>query len=114
MSTTPLFSITEWEQDQEQPHVTSNTAWRILEIMAQLVIRDRDLNSPPSDADDGDAYYVASPGSGDWDDQDDKLALLIGSDWHFITPRSGWRAWIEDEAGLFVYEAGSTPDWTAL
>lgn len=110
---TPLFSITEWEQNQEQPHVTENRATRINEIMAQLIIQDRDLDSPPTSVDDGDAYYLNGAGADEWTGQADVLCLRVGTEWHFVTPRTGFRAWIADEAIFAIYQDGSSPDWVA-
>lgn len=113
MSTTPLFDITEWEQDQEQPHITVNTAIRICEIMSQLVIADQ-TTTPPGSPADGDAYYIDGAGTGDWDTHDDVLALRIGSSWHYVTPRDGWRAWDAQSSTLVRFESGSAPGWIAV
>lgn len=108
--TTPLFSIVEWEQNQEQPHVTVNTAIRILEIMSQLVIADF-VTEPPTGAVDGDAYYVDGAGAGAWAGQENVLALLIGSAWHYVTPRTGFVAWSLIDGYMVRYDDSSPSRW---
>lgn len=114
MSTTPLFAIDELPAASSQPEVFINTAIRILEAMAQLVIIDRDLTAPPGSPVDGDVYFIGGAGTGDWDDHDLELALYIGTAWHFIAPRQGWTAYIEDEDLHVSYSGNTAGDWDAL
>jgi hypothetical protein len=113
VSTTPLFDITEWEQDQEQPHVTVNTAIRVCEIMAQLVIQSFDT-SPPTSAADGDAYYIDGTGHGDWTGHSHELALRVGSAWHYVSPRTGMMAWSVPDGYAIRFEGDSPEMWVTL
>lgn len=115
MSNTPIFGIEELPASSSQPEVYINTALRILEMMSQLILVDRDLTASPGSPQDGDVYYIAGTGTGDWDGHNFQLALYVGTAWSFVTPRTGWVAWIADEAALFRYEADdSPPGWIAL
>lgn len=115
MSNTPLFGIEELPASSSQPEIYINTAIRILEAMSQLVIIDRDLTDPPgSSVSDGDVYFVGGVGTGDWADHDLELALQLGTSWHFIPPRQGWTAYIEDEDLHVSYSGNSTGDWDPL
>lgn len=106
--TTPLFEIAEWQQNQTQPHVTVNQALRIIECLAQLVIQDRDLTSPPTGFDDGDCFIVSGSGAGDWSTASDgDIAMFIGTGWQFRTPRIGWEGYVVDE-DVRVRFTGST------
>lgn len=115
MSTTPLFGMTEWEQDQEQPHVTVNTNLRIVEIMSQLVIKDF-VHHPPTGADDGDAYYIDGVGNGDWTGHSHVLALRVGDEWKYVTPFDGLRAFDANARYMVVYDIVdvSPPGWRTL
>jgi len=98
---------------QAQKHVTHNEALRILDGLVQLSVHDRDLTAPPGSPADGDRYIVASGGAGDWADWDMNVALWADGAWLRLPPRTGWRAWIEDEGVLLVYDGsdwiGTTP-----
>lgn len=114
MSTTPIFGMEELPASSSQPEVYVDTALRILEIMAQLVLVDRHLTAAPGAPNDGEAYYVGGVGTGDWAGHNHELALYVGTGWKFITPRTGWIAYIEDEDAHFKYVSDSPPGWDLL
>ena len=99
---------------QAQKHVTHNEALRILDGLVQLSVLDRDLTEPPASPADGDRYIVASGATGDWAGWDLNVALWTDGAWLRLPPRTGWRAWVEDEGLLLVYDGagwiGTTPD----
>ena len=92
---------------QAQKHVTHNEALRILDGLVQLSVKDRDLTAPPASPADGDRYIVASGATGDWAGWDLNIALWSGGAWLRLPPRTGWRAWVEDEGLLLVYDGAS-------
>ena len=92
---------------QAQKHVTHNEALRILDGLVQLSVLDRDLTAPPGSPADGDRYIVASGATGDWVGWDLNVALFTDGTWLRLPPRSGWRAWVEDEGLLVVYDGSS-------
>lgn len=98
---------------QAQKHVTHNEALRLLDGLVQLSVLDRDLTAPPGSPADGDRYIVASGATGDWAGWDLNVALFTDGAWLRLPPRAGWRAWIEDEGILLVYDGlswiGITP-----
>ena len=73
----------------------------------QLSVLDRDLTAPPGSPADGDRYIVGSGATGGWSGWDLNVALWTDGAWLRLPPRTGWRAWIEDEGVLLVYD-GST------
>jgi len=98
---------------QAQKHVTHNEALRLLDGLVQLAVLDRDLTAPPGSPADGDRYIVASGATGDWAGWDLNAALYADGAWLRLPPRAGWRAWVEDEGLLLVYDGsnwiGTTP-----
>ena len=99
---------------QAQKHVTHNEALRILDGLVQLSVLDRDLTAPPGSPADGDRYIVATGATGDWAGWDLNVALWTDGAWLRLPPRTGWRAWVEDEGLLLIYDGagwiGATPD----
>jgi len=99
---------------QAQKHVTHNEALRLLDGLVQLSVLDRDLTAPPGSPADGDRYIVASGGTADWAGWDLNVALFTDGAWLRLPPRTGWRAWVEDEGLLLVYDGagwiGTTPN----
>ena len=95
---------------QAQKHVTHNEALRLLDGLVQLSVLDRDLTVPPSSPADGDRYIVGSGATGDWAGWDLNVALWTDGAWLRLPPRTGWRAWVEDEGLLLVYDGSG---WVA-
>ncbi|MCX8999128.1 DUF2793 domain-containing protein [Rhizobiaceae bacterium BDR2-2] len=89
---------------QAQKHVTHNEALRLLDGLVQLSVLDRDLTAPPGSPADGDRYIVASGATGAWTGWDLNVALWTDGTWLRLPPRTGWRAWVEDEGVLLVYD----------
>ena len=92
---------------QAQKHVTHNEALRLLDGLVQLSVLDRDLTAPPGSPSDGDRYIVASGGTGDWASWDLNVALFTDGTWLRLPPRAGWRAWVENEGLLLVYDGSA-------
>jgi hypothetical protein len=98
---------------QAQKHVTHNEALRLLDGLVQLSVLDRDLTAPPGSPTDGDRYIVGSGATAAWAGWDLNVALWTDGAWLRLPPRTGWRAWVEDEGLLLVYDGsvwvGTTP-----
>lgn len=82
---------------QAQKHVTVNEALRIIDAAMFLTVIDRNLTTPPSTPTEGDRYIIPSGASGAWTIKTNQIAVWVDSAWLFLTPHSGWRAWVEDE-----------------
>ncbi len=111
--TTALLALPFIMAAQAQKHVTHNEALRLLDGLVQLSVKDRDLTAPPASPADGDRYIVASGATGVWAGWDLNITLWVDGAWLRLPPRSGWRAWVEDEGLLLVYNGsawvGTTP-----
>ena len=75
-----------------------------------LSVIDRDLTAPPGSPAAGDTYIPATGATGDWAGQSGRVAVWSGTAWVFGVPRTGWVAWIEDEAKLCAFTGGA---WSA-
>lgn len=88
---------------QAQKHVTVNEALRTLDILLQLNVLDKDLATPPLTPQAGDSYIVAAAATDAWTGHEHSLAAWIDNGWHFIVPRTGWQAYVEDEQLTYVF-----------
>lgn len=92
--------------------VPMNANLRVLDALIQLRVIDKDLTAPPGSPVPNAAYIVAPSSTGAWAGQENKIAIWATGDdlttfaWLFVTPKSGWRAWMIDEAAEYRY-AGS-------
>jgi hypothetical protein len=96
---------------QAQKHVTHNEALRKLDALVQISIVDRDLATPPVSPVDGARYIVAAAPTGAWSGHASKIAAWQDGAWAFFTPRTGWLAWIEDEATPVAWNGTA---WVAI
>jgi hypothetical protein len=92
---------------QAQKHVTHNEALRALDALVHLAAVDRDATAPPVSPEEGDRYIVAAGGAGAWEGHDLEIAAFQDGAWAYFTPRRGWRAWIDDEAVLVVWDGSA-------
>jgi hypothetical protein len=79
----------------------------------QLLVIDQDLSAPPGSPADGDAYIVASGGSGAWTGWDGSVAYYSGG-WLRFEPGVGTVAYVLDEDTYYKYSGDSPSDWQVL
>ena len=103
MSDTPNLVLPYLAASQAQKHVTHNEALSLIDGLIQLSVNSRVLTTPPVSPLDGDRYLVATSPTGDWAGQSGTLALHMEGAWRFVTPRKGWRLWVEAENVLLVF-----------
>lgn len=107
MSETPLLALPLIAPDQAQKHVTHNEALARLDGLVHLVLVSRSTGVPPAEPEIGAAWLCAAGASGEWAGRDGSVAIFTQGGWRFHTPRSGWRAWIEDEGALAVLDGAA-------
>ena len=106
MTTTTQLALTHLVEGQASAEVTINDAINKLDATVQLSVKDRDLTAPPGSPTEGDRYIPKATASGDWASKENFVAVYL-SGWVFITPREGFRAWIEDENRWVTYNGSA-------
>jgi hypothetical protein len=96
------------QSSQAQKHITHNEALRLLDVLVQMVVEDRDLSAPPVAPDLGACYIIASGATGDWAGHDAEIAVREDGYWRFIEPKSGWLAIVRDELVPVLFDG---TDW---
>ena len=92
---------------QAQKHVTHNEALRALDAVVQLSVLDQDLAAPPGAPVEGARYIVAPGAVGAWAGHAGSIAAFQDGAWAFYVPQQGWRAWVADEARLYVWSGAA-------
>ena len=107
MPNSPLLALPYLASAQAQKHVTHNEALSLIDGLLHLSVISRSLSTPPGVVVDGDRYLVAASPTGDWLGQAGLVALRMEGAWRFLTPRKGWRLWVEAENLLLVFDGAS-------
>lgn len=94
------------QQTQSSRYLTYNELAWALNVL-QTGVLDRDLSTPPGSPTEGDAYIVASGGTGAWSGEDDSIAFYFGGIWNFLEPEIG------QGNGIYVQDEGVRVRWDA-
>lgn len=65
--------------------------------------------APPASAVDGACYRVTSPATGAWAGKEDRLAILVAGEWHFIAPAEGMMVFDRAAARFVIYRSHWQP-----
>ena len=98
MADTATLKLPLLAASQAQKHVTVNEALARIDAALQLSVVSRSLATPPAIVEEGTCYLVPLGGVNAWDGEDGKLAFYLNGGWDFLTPLSGWRLYVSDEA----------------
>nr|WP_217359709.1 DUF2793 domain-containing protein [Ruegeria arenilitoris] len=98
------------QPSQAQKHVTHNEALRQLDLITQLSVATMDASTPPAVPDQGEIHALGAAPTGDWTGQAGMLAAWLDNAWHFVMPRSGWRAWDESTGQMKIWDEGVWTD----
>jgi hypothetical protein len=96
---------------QAQKHVTHNEALAMLDALTQIAVKARGWSDAPAEPAPGDRYIVGSSAAGVFLGQEDAVAWFDAGVWRFLAPQAGWLAFVEDEAGLVVFDGAA---WRAI
>ena len=104
MPNSPLLALPYLASAQAQKHVTHNEALSLIDGLLHLSVISRSLATPPCAIVDGDRYLIAASPTAEWAGQAGLVALRMEGAWRFLSPRKGWRLWVEAENILLVFD----------
>ncbi|MEQ8308790.1 MAG: DUF2793 domain-containing protein [Hoeflea sp.] len=111
MDSSPKLDLPLILPQQAQKHVIHNEALAALDALVHLIVESLGATLPPLTPDDGDCYIVADPGADAWTGKTGKIAHWRNKGWRFHSPRTGFVAYIRDQAQLRVF---SGSEWLSL
>ncbi|SIR47216.1 DUF2793 domain-containing protein [Bosea sp. TND4EK4] len=98
MIVTPRLALPLLAAGQAQKHVTHNDALTRLDALIHLVVDSRSQAAPPPAPTELSAHIVPAGATGAFAGHADEVALYEDGGWTFLPPRTGWQAWVSDEA----------------
>jgi hypothetical protein len=111
MTDTPHLALPLLAAAQAQKHVTHNEALALVDALVHLAVKERGRTVPPGAPADGDRYLVGAGATGAFSGRAGQVALFDLGVWRFLVPRPGWRAYVETETALLVFDGA---DWQDL
>lgn len=110
--TTPSLALPLIAGGQAQKHVTHNEALALLDALVQLAVLDRDRAAPPFSPAEGDRYLIAAGNpTGAWAGWSGRIARFQDGAWLSLQPRTGWLAYVADEAEFYTFTGSA---WVPL
>ncbi len=103
MSATPHLGLPLLAAAQAQKHVTHNEALSSIDALVHLAVKERSRTAAPAAPSEGDRYLVGSGATGVFAGHVDEIALFDLGMWRFFAPRKGWRAYVEVEDRIVVF-----------
>lgn len=106
MQNTTKLGLAYVAPQQAQKHVTVNEALRRLDMLVQASVKSRTTAAQPASPADGDAYILPAGKTGaDWAMMSNgAVAVFHDGGWTELTPREGWRVWVEAEDEMRVFD----------
>ncbi len=98
--------------DEDGWDAEMNRNLRVLDAVTQLRVLDKDLSAPPGSPAAGDAYIIGASPTGAWASHANHIALWqvgddITSNWTFVLPHEGWKAYVDDENVDYRYSGSA-------
>lgn len=94
---------------QAQKHVTHAESLTRLDTLVQTAVI-MQIDTPPSDPDNGAHYLVSASPQGDWEGRADSIAVWLDGGWTYYAPREGFTLWNAGAGAALVYTDGK---WTS-
>jgi hypothetical protein len=110
MTSTPHLALPLLAAAQAQKHVTHNEALVFLDALVHLAVKERGRSAPPGAPADGDRYLVGDGATGAFAGHEGSIALFDLGAWRFFSPNPGWRAYVEAEHDVIVFDGAQWHD----
>ena len=111
MSDTSRLGLPRIDAAQSQKHVTHNEALDVLDALVHLSVCARNVLAPPANVAEGWQGLVGAAPQGVFAGHALQVAIFRDGAWAFYPPRKGWRAYVEPDKALLIFDGA---DWARL
>ncbi|WP_230531852.1 DUF2793 domain-containing protein [Microvirga roseola] len=110
MTATPHLALPLLAAAQAQKHVTHNEALAALDALVHLAVRERGRTAPPAAPEEGERYLFGAGATGAFANHEGDITFFDLGLWRFLAPRPGWRAYMEAEDRIVVFDGAQWRD----
>ncbi len=110
MSNSTRLALPFIDAAQSQKHVTHNEALIDLDALVHLSVKSRSVAAPPGSPAEGDRYLAPTGATGAFAGHVNAVAAFDNGGWAFLSPRAGWRLYVESENLLLVFDGAAWKD----
>lgn len=110
MTQTTHLALPYLDAAQAQKHVTHNEALALIDALTQLSVSARNVTTPPATPAEGDRLLIGAGATGAFTGKSNQIATFLAGDWSFRAPQAGWRAYVEAEQLLLLYDGAAWID----
>jgi hypothetical protein len=103
-SSTPALGLPLLFAGQAQKEFFVNEALSLLDALHARAVT-ASQSAPPASAEDGACYRVTSPATAAWTGKEDRLAVLVAGEWHFIAPANGMLVFDRAVTAFVIYRS---------
>ena len=104
-SSTPALGLPLLVAAQAQKEFFVNHSLFLLDALHMHTVKSSQA-APPSAATESECYRVKAPATGAWAGREDRIAVSIAGDWHFIEPVQGMAIYDRTADNLLVFRSG--------
>ncbi len=104
-SSTPAIGLPYLVAGQAQKEFFVNQSLCLLDALQMRTVK-ASQSAPPAAAADGESYRIKAPASGAWTGREDRVAVRIAGDWHFIEPVQGTALFDQAAEAVIVFRSG--------
>ena len=106
MTDTTRLGLPLMDAAQAQKHVTHNEALMRIDALTHLSVSAR-VDAPSGGSVEGARYLVSPSPSGVFAGHADQIAIYQDGGWLYLTPKLGWRVYVEDAFSRRVHDGGA-------
>ena len=110
MTATNRLALPYIDAAQSQKHVTHNEALVEIDALVHLSVKARNATTPPATPAEGDRWLVGANAQGAFAGRANAVAAFDNGGWALLTPRAGWRAYVEAENLVLLFDGTNWND----
>jgi len=104
-NSTPTLDLPLLIAGQAQKEFFVNQALCLLDALHMHTVK-ASQSAPPAITVESDCFRIKAPATGEWAGREDRVAVLIAGEWHFVEPVHGMALYDQTTDNILVFRSG--------